>query len=61
MNYNALLHPEILATKHGRNKNELTYDLATSVPPTELSLMEGLAATLVDRIVDYKIKEASSN
>jgi hypothetical protein len=61
LNYNALLNPEILATKHGGNKNDLTSDLATNVAPTELNLTEGLAATLVDRIVDYKIKEASRN
>jgi hypothetical protein len=61
LNYNALLNPEILATKHGMNNNELTSDLVTNVPPTELNLTEGLAATLVDRIVDYKIKEASRN
>jgi len=31
------------------------------LPLTELNLGEGLAATLVDRIVAYKMKEASCN
>jgi hypothetical protein len=43
------------------NINDLTSDLATNVAHTELNLARGLAATLVDRSVDYKIKEASRN
>jgi hypothetical protein len=41
LNYSALLHPEILATKHGGNKNELTSGLETNIAPTELNLAEG--------------------
>ena len=61
LNYNVLLHPEILATKHGAKEKELTTGLETNVAPEDLNLSEGLAATLVERIVDYKVKEASCN
>jgi len=60
LSYNALLHPEIIATKYG-TKQELTSDLKTNVAPVELNLNEGLAATLVDRIVEYKVREAGRN
>ena len=59
LNYNVLLHPEILATKHGAKEKELTTGLETNVALEDLNLSEGLAATLVERIVDYKVKEAS--
>jgi hypothetical protein len=61
LNYSALLHPDILAMKHGGHKIEFTSILETNNAPTDLNLVEGLAATLVDRIVEYKIKEASRN
>jgi hypothetical protein len=61
LNYNVLLHPEILATKHGAKEKELTTGLETNVALEDLNLSEGLAATLVERIVDYKVKEASRN
>ena len=61
LNYNVLLHPEILATKHGAKEKELTTGLETNVAPEDLNLSEGLAAMLVERIVDYKVKEASRN
>jgi hypothetical protein len=59
LNYNVLLHPEIHGTKHGGVA--LTSSLESTVEPEELNLSHGLAATLVDRIVMHKNKEASRN
>ncbi len=61
LNYNVLLHPEILATKQGAKKEGLTTGLQMNVAPEDLNLSEGLSAMLVERIVDYKVKEASRN
>jgi hypothetical protein len=61
LNYNVLLHQEILATKHGATQKWLTIDVETCAVPEELDLCEGLAATLIDRIVLYKNNEASHN
>jgi hypothetical protein len=58
LNYNVLLHPKILTSKPGAKLKGPMTELASSAAPEELKLCDGLAATLVDRIVLYKNKEA---
>jgi len=58
--YNALLHPEILTsngTSSGGIPEPLT-GLQSSVNPEELNLSDGLAATLVEKIVLHKNRES---
>ena len=61
LNYNCLLHPEIQATKHGTTGKPHTLALETTAAPEDLNLSDGLAATLIDRIVLYKNGEANQN
>jgi hypothetical protein len=57
LNYNALCRPEVLASKPD-NKKKTDVDLLDSkVAPDDLNLTEGLAGTLVERIVIHKSKE----
>ncbi len=59
LNYNALLHPEVLTLKLGycNNGTELS-TLSLNVTPEELNLSQGLAGTFVDKIYVHKAKEA---
>jgi hypothetical protein len=57
LNYNALIHPEILATKPGHSK--LSVCMKTEVEPVDLNLTSVLAATLVEKIVLHKNKEGA--
>jgi hypothetical protein len=59
LNYNALTHPEILASKPGYYKESALNTLKTEVDPEDLNLSDGLAATLVDKIVLHKNKEGA--
>jgi hypothetical protein len=59
LSFNALLHPEILASKSGNSSKGSV--LESTIDPEELNLSEGLAATLVERIVLYKNDEARRN
>jgi len=61
LNYKCLQHPEILSTKNGASQKGLTIDSRSCAAPEELNLSDGLAATLIDRIVLYKNKEANRN
>jgi len=59
LNYNALLHPEVLTSKPGyRNNGTELSTLDSNVTPEELNLSQGLAGTLVDKIYVHKAKEA---
>jgi len=59
LNYNALTHPEILATKPGYSNGSVLNSLNTDVKPEELNFGSGLAATLVEKIVLHKNKEGA--
>jgi hypothetical protein len=59
LSFNALLHPEILASKSGNGSKGIA--LESTADPAELNLSEGLAATLVERIVMYKNDESRHN
>jgi len=61
LNYNCLLHPEIQATKHGTTGKPHTLALKTTAAPEDLNLSDGLSATLIDKIVLYKNREANRN
>ncbi len=62
LNYNALLHFKILVPKTDNcNQEEPLNKLSSSVVPEELNISEGLASTVVDRIVVHKNKEASGH
>jgi hypothetical protein len=62
LNYHALLHPKKLTSKvDNHNQEGPLKQLASSAEPEELTLSEGVTATLVDRIVVHKNKEASHN
>lgn len=56
--YNALLHPEILTSKSNQPERP---QLTSSANPQYLNLSEGIAATLVDRILPHKNREARLN
>jgi len=56
--YNALLHPEILTSKSNQPEGP---QLTSSTNPQDLNLSEGIAATLVDRILPHKNREARLN
>ncbi len=56
-NYNVLLHPEILTSKPSAKIQGPLSEMVSSAPE-DLNLCNGLAATLADRIVLYKNKEA---
>jgi hypothetical protein len=60
LNMNVLLHPEIMASKPASSDEtpEILNALTSSLPASELNLMEGLAGTLVQRIVIKTNKEA---
>jgi hypothetical protein len=58
LNYNVLLHPEILTSKPSAKIQGLLSEMVSSAAPEDLNLCNGLAATLVDRIVLYKNTEA---
>jgi hypothetical protein len=60
LNKNVLLLPEILATKPSSTEEETktSNDLSSSLPPSELNLSQGLAGTLVERIVVESNREA---
>jgi len=59
LNYNALLHPEVLTSKPGyRNNGTELSTLNSNVTPEELNLSQGLAGTLVDKIFVHKAEEA---
>ena len=58
MNYNALCHPEVLASKPDNKKKTEVDLLDFKVAPDNLNLTEGLAGTLVEKIVIHKSKEA---
>jgi hypothetical protein len=61
LNYNALLHPEVLTSKPGYSCDKPAADgLTSQVTPDELNLSEGLAGTLVDRIFIHKSREAGN-
>jgi len=57
---NVLLHPEIMASKPASSDEtpETLNALTSSLPASELNLTEGLAGTLVQRIVIETNKEA---
>jgi hypothetical protein len=57
LNYQVLLHPEILSSKPGQKQSLALPD--SQVCPDELNLSGGIAATLIDRIVIHKNKESS--
>jgi hypothetical protein len=57
LNYQVLLHPEILSSKPGQKQSLALPDL--QVCPDELNLSGGIAATLIDHIVIHKNKESS--
>ncbi len=57
--YNALNHPEILASKPGYSNQSALNTMDSQVEPDELNLSNGLAAMLVDRIVIHKNKEGT--
>jgi len=59
LNYNALTHPEILATKPGYSNGSVLNSLNTDVKPEELNFGSGLAATLIEKIVLHKNKEGA--
>jgi hypothetical protein len=59
--YNALLHPEILTSKSSNGAEGPISQLDSAVDPEQLNLTEGIASTLVDRIVMYKNREAHLN
>ncbi len=59
MNYNALTHTEILASKPGYNKESALSTLKTEVVPEDLNLSDGLVAMLVDKIILHKNKEGA--
>ena len=50
LNYNALNHPEILASKPGYSNESALNTMDSRVEPDELNLSNALAAMLVDRI-----------
>ncbi len=59
LNYNVLLHPEILPSKPQNSGQPITENLViSSLPATHLNLSNGLAGTLIDRIVIEKNKES---
>jgi hypothetical protein len=59
LNYNALLHPVVLALKPGYCNNGIELStLDSNMIPEELNLSHGLACTLVDKIYGHKAKEA---
>jgi hypothetical protein len=60
LNMNVLLHPEIMASKPASSDEtpEILNALTSSLPASELNLTEGLAGTLVQRIVIETNKEA---
>jgi hypothetical protein len=62
LNMNVLLHPEIVATKHLTSDNSSsTFNNPSSLlSPSELNISEGLAGTLVDRIVFESNREAAT-
>jgi hypothetical protein len=52
LNYNVLLHPEILPSKPKNSGQPITENsVISSLPATHLNLSNGLAGTLIDRIV----------
>jgi hypothetical protein len=59
---NVLLHPEIVATKHLTSENSSTTfnDPSSLLSPSELNISEGLAGTLVDRIIFESNREAAT-
>ncbi len=59
LSFNALLHPEVLASKSGNSSKGSV--LESTVDPEELNLLEGIAATLVERIVVCKNDKAHCN
>ncbi len=61
MNFNALLHPEVLTSKPGYSTEQKGVDeLDSQVAPEELNLSEGLVGSLVDKIYVHKAKEAEN-
>jgi len=61
LNFAALCHPEVLATKPGFAKKTDMNTLDTNVKPEELNLSKGLSGTLVDKICLYKTKESENS
>ena len=59
LNYQVLLHPEIISSKPGQKQSLALPD--SQVDPQELNLSGGITATLIDRIVLHKNKEASTS
>jgi hypothetical protein len=62
LNYNVLLHPEILPSKP-KNSGQpiMEYSVISSLPATHLNLSNGLTGTLIDRIMIEKNKESRMN
>jgi len=59
LNYNALIHPEVLTSKPGYLKQSESLD--SKVTPEELKLSKGWAGTLIDKIYVRKAREAELN
>ncbi len=55
LNYNVILHPEIASSKPGNQPAPTK--MVTTVPASDLNLTDGLAGTLINRIVVEKNKE----
>jgi hypothetical protein len=61
LNYNCLLHEEIMASKPSIEEHQAKKPLIkSSLTPSELNLSGGLAGTLIDRIVAEKNKEGGA-
>jgi hypothetical protein len=60
LNKNVLLHPEMLASKPTsmEDATKKSNELSSSLPPSELSISEGLAGNLVKHIIIQSSKEA---
>ena len=56
LNYYVLLHPEI-SSSNPSNQPATINTVVTNVPASDLNLSDGLAGTLIDRIVVEKNKE----
>ena len=64
MNFNCLLHPEIAATRHRgelNGRDNSGHQLLTQEEQQELNLSRGLAGTLIDTILETRLREDARN
>ena len=59
-NYNTLLHDEIQLTAVSATQTELNAAI-TTITPAGLNLKEGITCTLLDKVIEFRNKEDSSN